>query len=164
MKTNGRWWLYDVRPALFPTALSLWTHNCPYLSFASILLHFLSLFVFFLHPLLLSLPLVPSFSPSRLPDESRGDSPPGEEEEMGKDIFIIPSFFLLSFKRVTLLSSTRTKLHLQYAKFTMFAENWNPLGCWNQQTSVTPILLQRKCFLNLEKQPILCDCKRNWIW
>lgn len=163
MKTNGRWWLNDVCPALFPISRSFLTPNLPSTYPQSLFYYFFC--VFFLPPLLLSLStLFPLSLPPGYRMKAGETAPQGKKKRWGEIFLSFHHFFLLSFKRVTFFSSTRTKLRIQYAKFTTFAENRHPLGCWNQQTSVTPILLQRKHFLNLEKQPILCDWKRNWIW
>lgn len=87
-----------------PMSLCLLSLICPYLSFIS---SFLSLFFTSSLSVCLSTLHFP-FSPSRLPDESRADSAPGEEE-MGKDIFITQSFLPLSFKkRVRFFFSTWT--------------------------------------------------------
>lgn len=159
---GGDDWMTSVLLSFLFLALS-WLTICP---LPILSLYFITFFlVFFLPPLLLSLStLFPLSLPPGYRMKAGETAPQGKKKRWGEIFLSFHHFFLLSFKRVTFFSSTRTRLHIQYAKFTTFAENRHPLGCWNQQTSVTPILLQRKHFLNLEKQPILCDWKRNWIW
>lgn len=88
----------------------------------------------------LSLSPSPSCSPFLPPGHrmKAGEAAPRGSRD-GERYFYHSIILLSLLKSVTFFTSTRTKLHGQYAKFTtpppfMFAENSHPLGCGNQQT------------------------------
>lgn len=96
--------------------------------------------------------------PFRLPDESEGRQPSRERRD-GERYFYHSIVCSSHLKRVTFFSRKRTRLHIQHGMLA-FTDILHPAGSWDQQTTVMPILLQRKQFLNFAKQLVFWD--RLW--